>query len=337
MKNFSKIAGILVFCLVAIVGMLSGMAAVIPADVMAAAPVLDALGYSIQQPELYLGMSMMVSLPKGVGALRAGGPSDIKDVAFAFRKSDVLFMPPRNANGVLITGSVVMKPGTFMAKLYGTQSLIEVKEMTEGNADQEGSKQSVTLVHPGSYLEVQEWYQANKHEDLYIIIQRCKGEMELYGDCCNGLRVKREKTINGTETSNKFTFEAPIAGDVAAIYRGNITEEGFAGTLVANQNNQNISGGYAGKFLAPKSNTSSTPITQLLYPGIKHGDIITIVGGAGSGTSFYVGTEVGAQMITKDFAEMEITPGSEITFQVFGQNDGGDTTWYYIELSRYIP
>lgn len=327
----------MIFCLVAVVGLLSGMAAVIPADVLAAAPVLDAIGFGIQQPGLYLGVGMMVSLPKGTGALRAGGPSDLKDIAYVFRKSDVLFMPPRNANGVLIAGSVVMKPGTFMAKLYGTQSTIEVKEMTEGNADQEGSKPSVTLVHPGSYLEVQEWYNANKHEDLYIIIDRCKGEMELYGDCCNGLRVKREKTINGTETSNKFTFEAPIAGDVAAIYRGNITEEGFAGQLVANQQNQNISNGYPGRFLAPASNSGPIGLNRILYPGIKKGDIITIVGGSGSGTPFAVGTETGQHFITKNFSESIIEPGTEITFQVFEQVDGNDITYFYIELSRYIP
>lgn len=329
----------MVFCLVAVVGMLSGMAAVIPADVMAAAPVLDALGYSIQQPELYLGMSMMVSLPKGVGALRAGGPSDIKDVAFAFRKSDVLFMPPRNANGVLITGSVVMKPGTFMAKLYGTQSLIEVKEMTEGNADQEGSKQSVTLVHPGSYLEVQEWYQANKHEDLYIIIQRCKGEMELYGDCCNGLRVKREKTINGTETSNKFTFEAPIAGDVAAIYRGSITEEGFAGVLTANQSTQSIVNG-SGKWRADVFNTTANrPITS--FPNLKHGDVVTFVGAAAivGAFPFVIGHENDQSIITKDNLAFVLMPGAEITFEVFDMLDDEGSLFkrILIERSRYIP
>lgn len=335
MKNFSKIAGILVFCLVAVVGMLSGMAAVIPADVMAAAPVLDALGYTIQQPELYLGMSMMVSLPKGVGALRAGGPSDIKDVAYVFRKSDVLFMPTRNANGVLITGSVVMKPGTFMAKLYGTQSLIEVKEMTEGNADQEGSKSSVTLVHPGSYLEVQEWYQANKHEDLFIIIQRCKGEMELYGDCCNGLRVKREKTINGTETSNKFTFEAPIAGDVAAIYRGNITEDAFVGTLAANATTQTLNGG-PGRYLAPRHNTNATALASIVN-SLPHGFVFTLVGGTGANQPYSIG-ESGEFLLADITGDLVLNPGVEVTFEVFATVDGGVVTQKrLLERSRFIP
>lgn len=327
----------MIFCLVAVVGLLSGMAAVIPADVMAAAPVLDAIGFGIQQPGLYLGVGMMVSLPKGTGALRAGGPSDLKDIAYVFRKSDVLFMPPRNANGVLIAGSVVMKPGTFMAKLYGTQSTIEVKEMTEGNADQEGSKPSVTLVHPGSYLEVQEWYNANKHEDLYIIIDRCKGEKELYGDCCNGLRLKREKTINGTETSNKFTFEAPIAGEVAAIYRGNITDEGFVATVTPNQINQVLSAGRPGRILCPAVNVGPMGLQSITYPGIKHGDIFTLVGGGGSGEPYYVGSETGPRFITANFVESAISQGSEFTFQVFEQIDGNDITYFYIELSRFIP
>lgn len=339
MKNFSKIAGILIFCLVAVVGLLSGMAAVIPADVIAPS-VIDILAYQVQHPDLYLGVGMMVSLPKGQGLQRKGGPSDIKDVARVFRKSDVLYMPPRNQNGVLINGSVVMKPGTFMAALYGTQSTIEVKEMTEGNADQEGSKNTVSLVHPGSYLEVSEWYKANMHEDLYMIIVRCNGEMELYGDCANALRVKREKTINGTETSNKFTLESPIAGDVAAIYRGDITEDGFVATLpsvaISTTPVINVSGG---RILAPAINIGGGVLQGIAGTLDTHGNIFTLVGGPGAGTPFSVGhEESGGTFITREFGAFELTEGREITFQVFHSESGGAIdSRHYIELSRYIP
>lgn len=347
MKNFSKITGILIFCLVAVVGLLSGMAAVIPADVMAAAPVLDAIGFGVQQPGLYLGVGMMVSLPKGMGAHRKGGPSDIKDVARVFRKRDVLYMPPRNQNGVLINGSVVMKPGTFMAALYGTQSTIEVKEMTEGNADQEGSKNTVSLVHPGSYLEVSEWYKANMHEDLYMIIVRCNGEMELYGDCANALRVKREKTINGTETSNKFTLESPIAGDVAAIYRGNITEDGFTATIATALPTTGSYPAHAsvpvpnGRFLLPKEFPSNNSLLMgLICNGepLPHGSIFTLVGGPGAGTSAYNSNEEGDnKWIQPEFGEFRFEPGVEATYQVYHVMEGTFPIVYYIQLSRYIP
>lgn len=337
MKNLSKITGWLLTMLVLAIGIFSGVATVLPADAMVMAPMFDSVGFMVQQPELYFSMTMLVGLPKGVGHLRKGGPAGIKDTAWAFRKRDVLFMPPRDANGVLIAGSVVMKPGTFMGEFYGTQSLIEIKEMTEGNADQEGSKPSVVLVHPGSYLEVQEWYKANMHEDMYLIIERCSGEMELYGDCCNGLRIQREKTLNGTESSNKFTFTAPLAGDVAAIYRGTITKEGFAATLPANNDSPvlNITGG---RILAPAHNTGLQLINDIDGLNDIDGAVFTLVGGAGAGEPYMVSFEDKPQWITKSFSGYQLTPGVEVTFKVMHLKSGETTdTKVYIEIGHYIP
>ena len=324
MKNFSKFASILMAALVIAFAVVAGEATIIPVDVTSVAPVLDATGYFLQQPGLYMGMTMMVSLPKGVGSLRQGGPAGIKDVAYVFRKSDVVTMPQRDANGVLIEGDIILKPGAYMAELYGTQSKIEVKEMTEGDADQEGDKPSVTLVHPGSYLEVQEWFKANRHEDLFIVIDRCSGEPELYGECCNGLRLKREKTLNGTETSNKFTFEAPVAGDVAAIYRGAITKEGYVATADADATTIDVAAGEG--MYRTGVNTEATALTDL--ENAVHGKKYTLVGNSGA---FPTSITASTTFILKDGTAMSLIAGSQITFRAF---KSGASDIVFFEQSR---
>jgi hypothetical protein len=325
MKNLSKITGLLLTMLVLAIGIFSGVATVLPADAMAMAPMFDSVGFMVQQPELYFSMTMLVGLPKGIGVHRQGGPAGLKDTAHVFRKRDLASPPVRDGNGVLIEQDLVFNPGTFMVDFYGTQSLIEVKEMTEGNADQEGSKPSVVLVHPGSYLEVQEWYKANMHEDMCVIVERCNGEMELYGDCCNGLRIQREKTLNGTESSNKFTFAAPLAGDVAAIYRGALVKEGFKATAAADAVSISVALG-SGRYRTGV-NTVATTLTGIT--GSVHGKTYTLVGNTGAHPTE---VEASSTFIMKDGQDFTLSDGAQITFRAF-KNAASD--FVFIEQSRH--
>jgi len=322
MKSFFKLSNILATLLVVILSSLAidGIGFPLP-DLTA---VVEHITLSVNNPGVQLGMGMMVSLPKGIGALRQGGPAGIKDVAHVFRWSDVLVKPVRDENGVLVEADIIMKPGTFMAELYGTQSTIELKETTEGNADQEADKTSLMLVHPGSYLEVQEWYKANRHENLGLIIERCSGENELLGDCCNGLRIKREKTMNGTETSNKFTFEAPVAGDVAAIYRGAITKEGFVATASADATTISVAAG-TGRYRTGV-NTVATALTGLT--GAAHGKTYSLVGNSGAHPTSIAAS---ATIILKDGTSFSLIDGAQITFRAF---KSGESSFVFIEQSR---
>lgn len=324
MKNFSKFATKIMTLMVIALALFTGVSAAMPVDVIAASHVVDATGFILQQPELYFGMTMLVSLPKGTGAHRQGGPAGIKDIAYVIRKRDILTMPERDSNGVLIENDIIMNPGTFMGDLYGTRDKIEVKEMTEGDPDQEGSKPSIVLVHPGSYLEVQEWYKANMHEEFLVIIDRCNGEMELYGECCNGLRLKREKTMNGTTTTNQFTFEAPIPGDVAAIYRGAITKESFKATAAADATTIDVAAG-AGRYRTGV-NTEATALTDLLNP--VHGKLYTLVGNTGSHPTSIAASST---FILKDGTAFSLTDGAQISLRAF---KSGASSYVFVEQSR---
>lgn len=285
---------------------------------------VEYIGLSSNTTGLQLAIGMMVSLPKGAGLLRQGGPAGIKDVARVFRWADVLSKPERDENGVLISADIIMKPGTYMAELYGTQNTIEVKETTEGEADQEGDKHSVTLVHPGSYLEVQEWFKANRHESLGLIIERCSGENELLGDCCNGLRLKREKTMNGTETSNKFTLETPVAGDVAAIYRGAITKEGYVATAAPDAVTIDVAAG-AGRYRTGV-NTEATALTGLSNPA--DGKLYTLVGNSGD---YPTSIAASSTFILKEGTAFSLISGAQISLRAFKT---GVSTFVFIEQSR---
>ena len=87
---------------------------------------------------------------KGVGG-------DKKDKVIIFDWDDVASMPSRDANGIVVTGNIVMNPGAYMVKLYATQSTIKAGADSEGDPDAKGITQSVEFEHPGDSQAIREF------------------------------------------------------------------------------------------------------------------------------------------------------------------------------------
>ncbi|MFD2962783.1 MULTISPECIES: hypothetical protein [Olivibacter] len=159
---------------------------------------------------------------KGVnpGTARPKNPNLI--ILFA---NDIETIPERDANGVLISGDIVLKAGAQAVELYLTPSTISRAPTTEGDPDESGYIDAVSGSHPGNELEYDELEQQLMGEDLILITRECgdaKGT-RLHGTKCNPMKLQVEGQDNNEAVKSMLTFtQVQRSRFKAAHYRGAI-------------------------------------------------------------------------------------------------------------------
>lgn len=163
------------------------------------------------------------SVPKKSNA--PGAPKPKNPTVLLVNVKHVTEDPERDAKGVLVTEDLALTGGANAIGIYATPSTISRAKTIEGDPDQEGIIDTITFVHPGNALELDEFIQNNLGEAFLIITRECGDSLgtRLHGSICNPLRFTLEGQDNNEGVINTFTFtQEQRSRFVAAHYRGAI-------------------------------------------------------------------------------------------------------------------
>lgn len=267
-------------------------------------------------------MGTKVSIPKpsnnaGLGLKAKPG------IAF-YETDDILTMPQRDENGVLITGSIVLKPNAYAITVYGTQDTIELDSNSEGDTDNEGFKPSVKFKHPGNKQEIREFKARTLGKSLIAVVDYCDGTpKDLIGDVCNPVKMQVNYKAGKDANSNEFTFQQITKGLDIAMYGGTIALAEPKDVLDAAATEVSLIG--EGEYQLT-GHTASVAIATVT--GAVHGLVFTLLG-VTSGTAPTV--PASDTFILKDGATWNATGGSQITFKAY---KSGASAFVFIEQSR---
>lgn len=249
-----------------------------------------------------------VTKPRGNKSPGASAPKD-PNVTIV-RAEDIQSFPPRNENGVLLDGSIVMKPNAFMIQVYMTPSTIDASFTTEGEEDAEQFKHTFKGEHPGDELEILEFIQNNTGRDLIIIYGSCTEMIKkVMGSKCAPMKLKTESQDNKDGRKKIMTFEQIVAtGFVPAHYEGNVVleEPTAAATLALTITSESLI-----QKLPAASEPDEITVSSITAA---HGSVATLIGGGGSETAVL---ESGANVILKDGANWSALDGAVIHLKVY--------------------
>lgn len=266
-----------------------------------------------------------VSRPQIGRSAGAAAPKNPNVVVVA--TDDILVWPTKNANGVLIQGNFVMKPGAKMIEVYMTPSKSKASYEPQGEEDSESYKHKFEGEHPGNELEIAEFVQNWTGVPAIVIYGSCSDDYrKVVGTKCAPVRLKATLQDDNDARKNMLVFEQYAnTGDVLGHYTGEIiTAEPFAVAGFAFAFDS--ANGYQYQLL-PSAAADDITITANNY---NHGDIITLIGGGGvDPTVVSVGPTAVGTFILKDGVDWVGLEGSILQLQVY---KGASS--YYQELSR---
>lgn len=263
-----------------------------------------------------------VSVPKP-GSSAGLGLKAKPEIAF-YDIDDILSMPTRDDKGVVIDGSIVMKPNAYAITVYATPGSIELDSNSEGDSDNEGFKPSVKFKHPGNKQEIREFKANTIGKNLVAVVNYCDGTpKDLIGETCNPVKMQVNYKAGNDANGNEFTFQQITKGSDIAIYNGTIALAEPKATLAAGATAVALVG--EGEYQLT-GHTASVAIATVT--GASHGLIFTLLGS----TSATAPTlPASSTFILKDGTTWNGTAGAEITFKAF---KSGASSYVYIELSR---
>ncbi len=254
---------------------------------------------------------------KGVGG-------DKKDKIVLIDVDDVATMPSRDANGIVITGNIVMNSGAYMVKLYGTQNTIKAGADSEGDPDAKGITQTVEFEHPGDSQEIREFRANWMNKNVMIVIERCStSKKNLYGTPCAPLQMVFKSEDDKDKNKTTFTFKSTQKGPDVADYQGTLTLTAVVATVAANATSVTLAGG--GRYQLTTGSAAIATITTC--SNAVDGEVFTLIGSGGTYPSAISGTD----FLLAEGTAWSAIAGAEITFKTF---KNGASTYKFIELSR---
>jgi hypothetical protein len=269
-------------------------------------------------------MYTKVDVVKPGDNMGVGGNKKDKIILFDF--DDVLTWPARDANGILITGDIVFKPGAYMITLYATQQTIKANPKTEGDPDNKGVMQTLQFDHPGDTKEILEFRANWMNRNIGAIVQRCSTTRKnLYGNPCASLQLEYEATDDKDKNSTSFTLKTVQKGPDVAIYEGTTTFSTVTGTVAAGATAIDLTNG-EGRYQLTTGAAAAAAIATLTNP--VSGLVFTLLG---SGGAFPSTIASGATFLLANGTGWTAIAGSTITFKVFKD---GAASFKAIETNR---
>lgn len=256
----------------------------------------------------------------------AGMGIQAKDKITLVDAEDIQFMPPRDENGVLLSGNIVLKSGAYAISVYATPDKIKLGSKSEGETDNEGFVQSLTFSHPGNEREIRE-FKANwlGRKVVAIISYCCKDHVDILGsDLCNPLKMQVDMNSDKEGTANEFSFESVGKGNDIAMYQGTIPgEDPVAVVAAAASVTIPLSG--SGQYQLTAHSTASKVEG---CTGATHGLVFTLLG-VTSGTAPTI--DPGEVFVLRDGTAWSAGSGRTITLRAFKT---GASSYKFIEISR---
>ena len=194
--------------------------------------------------------------------------------------------PASDADGVLLLGQFVFKPGKSPIKIYSTKSKTEADYETSGDEDSPSISSKLMLQHPGNKLEVKEFVQRYLGRDVIVMHKACGDDFyEVMGTPCAPLQLKASKKDGNDGRFHTLTFE-PFAksNQVPKHYTGSVAfADPFNVTAVATTAILKANGT---QYKLPVSTTGGN--VTITACDLDHNQIVTLLGGGGSSAAIVV-------------------------------------------------
>jgi len=265
------------------------------------------------------------SVPKPGTNKGTGG--DKKDLITLFDFDDVLTFPARDANGIVITGDIVMKPGAYMIQVYATKESIKLSQKPEGDTDAKGFMHTLEFSHPGSEDAIEEFLQNWTNRNIGAIVENCStNKKRLAGLPCAGLQLSSDSIDD--KDNNKTTITLAMTQKAAyriANYQGTFTYSEVTDTVDADDTSIDLTAG-EGRYQLTDGTAAVVVITTCTNAVV--GGKYTLIGSGGT----YPSTITKANdFLLANGTTWTALAGSEITFQAFKSDTAA---WKFLELSR---
>ena len=278
----------------------------------------------IDNPEVALAASGYIPI-NVVKPAKDAGVSNNTDKITIFDWNDVVSGYQRDAKGVVIPGSLVLKSGAYMIQYYSTRTKTSPSMANEGDADSVSFKHNVDTMHPGDSKEILELIQNWTNANAGVIVEKCSGgSTRLYGDPCHPLQLKATGQDDGMRGQQLLWEGVGTVSKVPAIYEGTLTLESPLATISADDDQPSVALG-SGQYQLSE-NTVATELASL--DDAENEAIYTLLGSGGTNPSSIAS---GGDFALKDGITWNANTGAQITFKAFKT---GANSFVFIELSR---
>jgi len=231
--------------------------------------------------------------------------------------------PEANEGGVLVESDIVLKAGASPFKFYVTAISAKIGSKSTGEIDSEGYEVTFEATMPGDNLITREFSVWALKRNFIILVQTCKGgNYDMFGDCCNPMRLGFEIEKDKDKTQTKVMMKRPLNTDEPAkIYAGNLTfVDPFAVTTTA----IDLTLANGKQYAIDATVTGALTIaTNTLVAG----DKVTFIGNGGTTPATL---DASATVLLKDGTTWTALKDAIITLQVF--DDG--TNLVLVEVER---
>lgn len=244
--------------------------------------------------------------------------------------SDIQFTPPRDANGIMMVGNFVMKPGKYVTKLQVTSSKTSLPLASEGEEDNVSVNSLPEFSVPGSSLEVEEFMQNWLNRSVIAAVQvgACNDPNPFYrvfGSKCAPLTLLPEGQKDNDATISMFKFQQFAKTQLLpARYTGTFTEA-TANSVAVDATAIDITAGNGEYQL--QDNTVATIITDMTNAVV--GQVVTILGSGGANPATIESSN--ANFFLAGAVDFVGLAGAAITFKAL---DAGGGNFLFMEQSR---
>ena len=201
-----------------------------------------------------------------------------------------------------LTGSVVMKPGKKMLKLYVTDDTGELKFETVGELDGKSFVTHLSVFNPGLKPKLLGLLNMVKNGNVFFIIPDNNGQMFLMGDAIRPAIFTGSPDGAGTgketasrrgismefvyKTSNLYAYEGSIPLTIASVTPLSVSVATVAATGAGNDGTAtaNVLGGTAPYTYAWDTDPIQNTQTITVVPGTYHVTVTDALGATASGT-----------------------------------------------------
>lgn len=244
--------------------------------------------------------------------------------------NDVASSPTRNASGIVMEGSYVMKPNKYVTKLQTTSSKTSLPVTSEGEEDNISISALPEFYFPGSTLELEEFIQNWTGKSLVVGVQvgACGGSSPFYrmfGSNCAPLSLIVEGQNNNDGTGYVVKFQQFAKTDLMpGRYYGTFTED--TSTVVpADATTVDVTDG-SGEYQLT-DNAAATVISDII--NATNNGTYTLVGSGGTNPATI--EDSNTNFVLVGGVDWQGLAGATITFNAIDAG-GGDHT--FIEVSR---
>ncbi len=244
--------------------------------------------------------------------------------------ADIVYTPPKDANGVMMVGNFQLAPGKYWTEFDVTPSKTNLPFSSEGEEDNVSLSSLPEFYAPGSTLEQEEFVQNWTNTSIVIAVEvgACNSPnpfWRIYGSKCAPLTLLAEGQNDNEATAIMLKFQQfTKTQNMAGRYTGTFTLS-TANAVPADTTNVDVAAGTGEYQLV--DNTIATAIADLINAVL--GGTYTLIGSGGTNPATIASSS--ANFFLVGAVDWTAATGATITFKAF---DAGGGDFFFVEQSR---